>query len=63
MIAMHAVLQAIHLVADVVADLDRLVLVLELATAAELEDLLALSIRALVLFTPLFMLRDLGKED
>lgn len=63
MIATHAVLQAIHLVADVVADLDRLVLVLELATAAELEDLLALSIRALVLFTPLFMLRDLGKED
>jgi len=55
-------LEAEHLVADVVAHLDLLVLVEELLAAAELEDHVALLVGALVLLAPLLVLLDVREE-
>lgn len=50
------------MVADVIADLNGLALVLDLASAAELQDFLALLVRTFIFFAPLLVFPDLGEE-
>ena len=57
-------LQLVHLVADVITDLNCLIVVdLELFTASILKDGLAGLVRALDLLAPLFMFFYLREED
>ena len=56
---LHGLLKAKHLVANIVANLNGLVLVLEFLPATILKDHLALFIRALVLLAPLLMLSNI----
>jgi len=55
-------LKSEHVVANVVAYLNRLVINFELLPTAVLQDCLALLVRTLVFFAPLLVLVDQGKQ-
>lgn len=58
----HGLLQAEHLVADIVTDLDSLLLVLELFSTPVLQYHLALLVCALVLLAPFLVLLNVREE-
>lgn len=60
--SLHGLLESKHLITNIITNLDGLVFVLELFSAAVLEDHLALLICTLVFLAPLLVLLDLREE-